>query len=452
MSGSPIGAPRLPDSIATGDFNLDGLTDLAVTSHYSNPSGWLTVFLGVPGGFVTAPGSPLAVGNSPSSIVVEDFNHDGWTDLVLAISGLPDEARWYFGDGTGRFVWSGARFRAASDIISLRVADLDLDGKPDLVVANGSWPPSVTIVFGFATTATVRLDLSAVGGCWGATVGYVNLDSSPDIVCLGQQSLTVFLGDGQRHFTQAFVGPFSSGPYFTDAELTDFNLDGRPDLVVTKGSIPYAVKVFLGDGTGRFAEAASSPIQDLGRLGELQVSDFNSDGRPDFAAVSFDLNAVGIYLGTPLLSADGTSCFDGNPCTSMDRCSSGRCISGPPLTCDDGNPCTTDSCNPAIGCLFTNNSNICEDGNACTLDDLCSGGECHPGRVADPKTDCNDNNACTTDWCDGDIGCMHAPIMCRDGNPSTIDSCDPRRGCVFTPRHGRQVTAGAHGQVEAEGD
>ena len=45
MSGSPLVAPRLPGSIATGDFNQDGLIDLAVTSTYSNPSGWLTVFL-----------------------------------------------------------------------------------------------------------------------------------------------------------------------------------------------------------------------------------------------------------------------------------------------------------------------------------------------------------------------------------------------------------------------
>jgi hypothetical protein len=443
MDGSPIAAPRLPNSIATGDFNLDGFTDLAVTSYYSNPLGWLSVFLGVPGGFVQAPGSPSAVGNTPWSIVAGHFNQDPWIDLVLAISGLPnDEARWYFGDGTGRFTWSGSRFRAAHDIVWLRVADLDLDGKSDLVVANGSGSPNVAIVFGFTSAASARVDLSVAGGCWGAAVGDVNLDHAPDIVCLGLDTLTVFLGDGHRHFAQGPVlAPFDWEPFFVDAEILDLNLDGRPDLAVTKRSSPDALRIFLGDGTGYFAESASSPIQDLGEPGELEASDLDSDGIPDLAVASYDLNAVGIYLGSPSLSEDGTSCSDEDACTAMDRCSSGRCVPGPSLVCNDGNPCTSDSCNPLTGCLFSNNDNSCDDQNACTLNDYCGEGTCRPGRAVLPKVDCNDSNACTSDDCDIDIGCMHAPILCNDHDRNTIDSCDRRRGCVFTPRHGVPLSA-----------
>ncbi len=48
---------------------------------------------------------------------------------------------------------------------------------------------------------------------------------------------------------------------------------------------------------------------------------------------------------------DGTSCSDGNACTTMDQCANGVCIGGPPPDCADNNGCTIDSCSPATGCL-----------------------------------------------------------------------------------------------------
>jgi hypothetical protein len=65
---------------------------------------------------------------------------------------------------------------------------------------------------------------------------------------------------------------------------------------------------------------------------------------------------------------DGTVCNDANACTTNDTCSVGACI-GAPLDCRDGNPCTNDSCNPATGCVNTNNTSPCNDGNACTTSD-----------------------------------------------------------------------------------
>ena len=55
-----------------------------------------------------------------------------------------------------------------------------------------------------------------------------------------------------------------------------------------------------------------------------------------------------------------------------------------PITCNDNNPCTNDSCDPASGCVFTNNTNACDDGNACTTNDVCGGGSCHGTAVPTP--------------------------------------------------------------------
>ncbi len=151
-------------------------------------------------------------------------------------------------------------------------------------------------------------------------------------------------------------------------------------------------------------------------------------------------------------------CNDSNACTTADTCSGGACVGGPPLPCNDANGCTTDTCNPASGCVFTNNTDSCTDGNACTAGDQCSGGACIPGGPAscedgNPCTDdicvaptgcvhvnttstCTDHNACTgvdtsgTDVCSGGVCVSGPPVSCDDGSNCTQDTCDGGSGCV----------------------
>ena len=85
--------------------------------------------------------------------------------------------------------------------------------------------------------------------------------------------------------------------------------------------------------------------------------------------------------------------------------------------CDDGNPCTDDACDPASGCVYTNDdTSTCDDGINCTVN-ACQAGVC----VATP-----DNSACDNgQYCDGqevcDVvqGCMSA----------TQESCSPGTEC-----------------------
>src|SRR5207249_2655154 len=71
-----------PIAVAVGDFNADGLQDLAVANHDSNT---VSVLLGVGNGdFQEAPQSPIAVGTTPVWIAVGDFNGDGKPDLAVA--------------------------------------------------------------------------------------------------------------------------------------------------------------------------------------------------------------------------------------------------------------------------------------------------------------------------------------------------------------------------------
>jgi N-acetylneuraminic acid mutarotase len=70
---------------------------------------------------------------------------------------------------------------------------------------------------------------------------------------------------------------------------------------------------------------------------------------------------------------DGTAC--GDACNGGGTCAGGAC-DAIAIDCDDLNACTDDRCDPATGCVFTDNANACDDGSPCTTGDSCSGGSC----------------------------------------------------------------------------
>ena len=79
------------------------------------------------------------------------------------------------------------------------------------------------------------------------------------------------------------------------------------------------------------------------------------------------------------LAHAGVTCsLAGNQC-AFGTCSGATCTGITPITCDDGNVCTDDACNPATGCVFTNNNASCSDGNSCTTNDFCVSGICAGG-------------------------------------------------------------------------
>ena len=135
---------------------------------------------------------------------------------------------------------------------------------------------------------------------------------------------------------------------------------------------------------------------------------------------------------------DGTSCSDGNVCNGNETCSGGACQPGTPLNCDDGNPCTQDSCDAFDGCLHVSNGPCgsciggCDDDNPCTVDSCdANTGQCVHMPLSTGS--CNDGTVCTSGDACSNGSCAGTPINCDDQNPCTTDTCDPNLGCIHTP-------------------
>ncbi|HEX5782623.1 MAG TPA: VCBS repeat-containing protein, partial [Solirubrobacteraceae bacterium] len=86
IEGSPYTVGNEPYSLVAGDFNGDGRPDVA-TMNGSSPSDNMSVFLRQPaGGFAEEAGSPFSVGagSGPSGATVGDFNGDGLLDIAVS--------------------------------------------------------------------------------------------------------------------------------------------------------------------------------------------------------------------------------------------------------------------------------------------------------------------------------------------------------------------------------
>jgi hypothetical protein len=125
-----------PSFVAAADFNKDGKLDLVVTD-YLVTSNNVNVTLGNGDGtFQTA--ATYTAGKQPIVATIGDFNADGLPDIAVANAGTTGgtgSVALLLGTGGGAFK-SGAATGAGATPYSLAVADFNGDGKPDLAVAN----------------------------------------------------------------------------------------------------------------------------------------------------------------------------------------------------------------------------------------------------------------------------------------------------------------------------
>lgn len=128
------GINETPFGFVAGDVNNDGKCDAAK----SYKDGTLRIWFGAGNGSFPAQ-TNLSLGFSASALAIGDVNGDGNPDLVALYnrgSSTPSYAVMLLGDGTGRFTHGGS-FAVGNGPYALALADLDGDGRLDVVTANG---------------------------------------------------------------------------------------------------------------------------------------------------------------------------------------------------------------------------------------------------------------------------------------------------------------------------
>ncbi|UWE08373.1 FG-GAP repeat domain-containing protein [Actinacidiphila bryophytorum] len=271
--------PALPTASAvTGDFNMDGKTDVAelgrtdgiVTAHLSNGDGSFATVNHTNPALASAANTP---GVTP---VTGDFNGDGQTDIALI---------------------------GGADATTVPVALSLGNGTFSLVSSDAGLFP------GWSRTDNVQ-----------ALAGDFNNDKKTDIALIGGgpwTSIPVAFSDGDGTFTVTNTAIAGFGPLAaalgTHAVVGDFNKDGRTDIALTPGvgnpanltTIPTALS--NGDGSFKFVNGAGGQIPGWAQTPNVQTlaGDFNNDGRTDFALIG-----GGPWTSIPIAFSNGDGTFN----------------------------------------------------------------------------------------------------------------------------------------------
>jgi len=192
--GNPFGpgfSVMAPYFMATGDFNGDGIPDLVTVN---NPNNSISIFLGNGGGgFTATAASPIAVGSSPIYAAVGDFDGDGVQDI--AIANTSDITITVLrGLGTGAFTpFAGSPFDSeagSNGPLSVSVGDFNGDGIQDLVVGNSD--ATLSVFLGNGSGGFTLHSSPTVGNQPGSiAVGDFNGDGIEDLAVANQNDNTV---------------------------------------------------------------------------------------------------------------------------------------------------------------------------------------------------------------------------------------------------------------------
>ncbi|WP_126546886.1 FG-GAP-like repeat-containing protein [Hymenobacter amundsenii] len=280
--------------LVVADFNGDGRPDVAQADF---EGGSIQVMLATAAGF--APPIAYAAGQGPTGLASADLNADGVLDLICSNSKSYDVTV-LIGSGTGTFRAAGT-FAAGVEPYDLVVADFTGDGRPDVVTANfvQSRNTALTVLQGTGTGSlqtAFSMTLAINLGPLKLVQADLNNDGRPDVVTVNRSSgptpgtVSVLLrqADGQLFAATTYA----VGMEAEDLVLLDVNGDGQLD-VVTANRRDASLSVLLNQA-GTLTPAPSIAL--AGTPNGIVAADFNADGRPDLAVSGAANNSVALLL------------------------------------------------------------------------------------------------------------------------------------------------------------
>jgi hypothetical protein len=268
------GTGNAPNDVKVADFNGDGILDLAVANApwgaWNALTPYLTILLGNGDGTFTAAPNVPAPGEA-WAVSVGDFNGDGIPDLAFSNNNIfNNSVSILLGNGDGTFAATASPATGNGDG-GVLVGDFNGDGKLDLASSNKDNYTSLetlTLLLGngdgtFTAAPESPITISYPGG---PCIGDFNGDGVLDLAVLNDSAGTVryLMGKGDGTFTTTVASPPLIGNLSGGCTAADLNGDGISDMLVHSYPVnQYTVAVWLTQLT-QIATATASGISVVG--------------------------------------------------------------------------------------------------------------------------------------------------------------------------------------------
>ena len=282
----------VPDGIAVGDLNGDGVPDIVTADAGSDA---ISVLLGNKDG-TYQPRKVYKTGQNPSSVALADLDGDGKLDIIVTNNDDNTVTIWW-GNGDGTFTTSSL-LTTGSGPHRIAVGDIDGDGHLDIAVVNWTGT-SATLFYGDGQRHFTTQTINSWGAPDSIALGDLNGDGKLDVV-IGGEKETVYLNAGNRQFGKS--ANYTPGFHSDVVVIADFNHDGK-GAVISASQHESVVNILYNKGDGTLDDNTNDIITYgiSGGATNLIYQDVNGDNIPDLI-IGYSTGAdISVLIGT----ADG---------------------------------------------------------------------------------------------------------------------------------------------------
>jgi hypothetical protein len=300
------------EGLTIADVDGDGWGDLAVASStaykvieiYRNLGlgGDITAASFAPKTTVTIPGTSTNITGLQFVDLDGDGKLDAATSNVLVTFGSAYFITFRNISTPGNIAFEAAEFWPGNtdDSAPYLVADIDGDGRPELIGGEGSgW-----IAQNISTPGNIEFGPSInlpVSGFSGIALGDLDSDGKPELLISKGSSPTTSFYILKNNSTPGIISLTSLGEIATDnhaIQIADINLDGKNDIIFRYYGGSQDIRIRLNANSGGALAVTDFTTEvaidgDLSIYGGLSVADINGDGKLDIVAT--DNADVGVF-------------------------------------------------------------------------------------------------------------------------------------------------------------